>query len=46
MKNKIQIIIAVMYLICPLIQAQDSEFKDTPWFSGMPNFQIYDADRN
>lgn len=44
MKNKIQIIIAVMYLICPLIQAQDSEFKDTPWFSGMPNFQIYDAE--
>ncbi|MCI0473550.1 MAG: OmpA family protein, partial [Ignavibacteria bacterium] len=23
--------------------AQDSEFKDTPYFSGMPNYSIYDA---
>ena len=26
-----------------MVSAQDSEFKDTPWFSGMPNFSIYDA---
>lgn len=27
------------------IQAQDeSEFKDTPWFSGMPNYTIYDGE--
>jgi len=26
------------------VQAQESEFKDTPWFSGMPNFTIYDAE--
>jgi OmpA-OmpF porin, OOP family len=26
------------------ISAQDSEYKDTPYFSGMPNFTIYDAE--
>jgi OOP family OmpA-OmpF porin len=26
------------------LQAQDSEFKDTQWFSGMPSFMIYDAE--
>jgi len=26
------------------LQAQESEFKDTPYFSGMPNFIIYDAE--
>jgi OOP family OmpA-OmpF porin len=26
------------------VKAQESEFKDTPWFSGMPNFFIYDAE--
>jgi outer membrane protein OmpA-like peptidoglycan-associated protein len=26
------------------LQAQESEFKDTPYFSGMPNFTIYDAE--
>jgi outer membrane protein OmpA-like peptidoglycan-associated protein len=25
------------------VQAQDSEYKDTPWFSGMPNYMVYDA---
>jgi len=27
-----------------MVSAQESEFKDTPWFSGMPNFTIYDAE--
>jgi outer membrane protein OmpA-like peptidoglycan-associated protein len=37
---------ALLILVSPtaLIQAQDSEYKDTPWFSGMPNFEIYDAE--
>jgi outer membrane protein OmpA-like peptidoglycan-associated protein len=27
------------------VQAQDEpEFKDTPWFSGMPNYSIYDGE--
>jgi outer membrane protein OmpA-like peptidoglycan-associated protein len=26
------------------LQAQESEFKDTPWFSGMPSYMIYDAE--
>lgn len=25
-------------------KAQESEFKDTPWFSGMPSYYIYDAE--
>lgn len=45
MKNKVRIIVAFLVLVSPttLVQAQESEFKDTPWFSGMPNFTIYDA---
>jgi outer membrane protein OmpA-like peptidoglycan-associated protein len=26
------------------VQAQESEYKDTPWFSGMPNYEIYDGE--
>ena len=44
MKNKVLILVAVMLIVFPSIQAQESEFKDTPWFSGMPNFMIYDAE--
>ena len=43
MKTNVRLCIIVYFLVCPVIQAQDSEFKDTPWFSGMPNFTIYDA---
>jgi outer membrane protein OmpA-like peptidoglycan-associated protein len=43
MNTKILISVAVLLLMSPLLRAQDSEFKDTPWFSGMPNFTIYDA---
>ncbi|HSN49969.1 MAG TPA: OmpA family protein [Bacteroidales bacterium] len=44
MKTNVRLSIIVYFLICPVIQAQDSEFKDTPWFSGMPDFMIYDAE--
>jgi outer membrane protein OmpA-like peptidoglycan-associated protein len=44
MKANVQLFIIVLLLVSPVIQAQDSEFKDTPYFSGMPNFMIYDAE--
>ncbi len=47
MRNKLWILLSVI-LLFPFVvkvQAQDeSEFKDTPWFSGMPNYSIYDAE--
>jgi len=48
MKNKLRIIVSLLLLVPPMaltmVSAQESEFKDTPWFSGMPNFTIYDAE--
>ena len=48
MKNKLRIIVSFLLLALPMaltmVSAQESEFKDTPWFSGMPNFTIYDAE--
>jgi OmpA-OmpF porin, OOP family len=44
MKNKVLIPAAVLLFVFPIIQAQESEFKDTPYFSGMPSFTIYDAE--
>jgi outer membrane protein OmpA-like peptidoglycan-associated protein len=44
MKTNVRLSIIVYFLVCPVIQAQDSDFKDTPWFSGMPDFMIYDAE--
>jgi outer membrane protein OmpA-like peptidoglycan-associated protein len=45
MKNSYGILILALLLFTAKgqVQAQDSEFKDTPYFSGMPNFTIYDA---
>ena len=43
MQNKIQVLVAALLFVFPALSAQDSEYKDTPWFSGMPNFTIYDA---
>jgi outer membrane protein OmpA-like peptidoglycan-associated protein len=48
MKNKLWIFVFVLLLV-PAIgqvkaQDQESEYKDTPYFSGMPNFFIYDAE--
>ena len=46
MKNKFWVLLSVI-LFVPFtvkVHAQDeSEFKDTPWFSGMPNYSIYDG---
>jgi len=44
MKNKLWIFSIVLSLVPAAAQAQESEFKDTPWFSGMPNYMIYDAE--
>jgi outer membrane protein OmpA-like peptidoglycan-associated protein len=46
MKNKVRIIVAFLLLVFPivLVQGQESGVKDTPWFSGMPNFIIYDGE--
>jgi len=44
MKNKIRIIFAIFLLESPILYPQEIEYKDTPWFSGMPNFTIYDAE--
>jgi outer membrane protein OmpA-like peptidoglycan-associated protein len=44
MKTNVQLFIIVFLLVSPVIQAQEPEFKDTPYFSGMPNYEIYDAE--
>jgi OmpA-OmpF porin, OOP family len=44
MKARINFWIVVLMFVYPVVQAQDTEFKDTPYFSGMPNFIIYDAE--
>lgn len=46
MKEKLWISIFVLLPVLGTvqIQAQEPEYKDTPWFSGMPNFIIYDAE--
>ncbi len=46
MKNKARILALILLLVPAAVrlQAQESEFKDTPWFSGMPSYLIYDAE--
>lgn len=44
MKAKIKLFIVVLMFVFPVLQAQDSEFKDTPYFTGMPNYYIYSAE--
>lgn len=44
MKISVQLFIIVFFLVHQLIQAQEPGFKDTPYFSGMPNYQIYDVE--
>jgi OmpA-OmpF porin, OOP family len=48
MENTVRMFIAALILVSPpalvRVQAQESEYKDTPWFSGMPNFTIYDSE--
>jgi outer membrane protein OmpA-like peptidoglycan-associated protein len=43
MKHTLLIFIVDLLLFSSLVKAQDSEFKDTPYFSGMPNYKIVDA---
>jgi OmpA-OmpF porin, OOP family len=44
MKNKLWLLVVALFFVPAVIQAQESEYKDTPWFSGMPNFYIYAAE--
>jgi OOP family OmpA-OmpF porin len=45
MKNSLWITVVILFLFPVANQAQDEEeFNDTPWFSGMPNYYIYDAE--
>ncbi len=48
MKSKfcVLIVACLMAAATAQVQAQDeeSEYKDTPWFSGMPNYMIYSAE--
>jgi OOP family OmpA-OmpF porin len=45
MKTNLKLFIIVFLLLAysARVNAQDSEYKDTPWFSGMPNYFVYDA---
>jgi len=36
--------IVIQFSMVATIHAQESEYKDTPWFSGMPNYMVYDAE--
>ncbi len=43
MKMTIAVLLMGLAMFTAASNAQDSEFKDTPYFSGMPNYSIYDA---
>lgn len=43
MKNTLCKFIVGLLLFFTIVKAQDSEFKDTPYFSGMPSYKINDA---
>jgi len=44
MKNKVWLFIVLLPFITNTVKAQESEFQDTPWFSGMPNYMICEAE--
>jgi OOP family OmpA-OmpF porin len=46
MKSKLCVLVVacLMAAATAQVQAQDEEYKDTPYFSGMPNYMIYDAE--
>jgi len=48
MKSKLQKFFVILIIVSQpalfQVKAQESEFKDTPWFTGMPSFYIYDAE--
>ncbi len=44
---KTKLLLSIFFLTMSFasqIQAQDAELKDTPYFSGMPNYTIYDGE--
>jgi OOP family OmpA-OmpF porin len=43
MKDNLWIFIFLLLLVPSAVKAQETEYKDTPWFSGMPNYSIYDG---
>ena len=49
MKTKmyfLRLVVIAVTIILPAqminIQAQESEYKDTPWFSGMPDYLLFE----
>jgi len=46
MKTRLHILGIVLLSLLPVAQtkAQDSEYKDTPWFTSMPGYVLYDAE--
>jgi OmpA-OmpF porin, OOP family len=44
MKNQLWTFVFILLLAPCSLHAQETEYKDTPWFSGMPNFIIYDTE--
>lgn len=46
MKTRVGLACFVSLLLLPVthVQGQDSEYEDTPWFSGMPSYLVYDAE--
>jgi outer membrane protein OmpA-like peptidoglycan-associated protein len=43
MKNTLLMFIVSLLLFSQIVKGQDTEFTDTPYFSGMPNYKIIDA---
>jgi OOP family OmpA-OmpF porin len=46
MKNRVWILAGILLLVSAAVQAQaqEPELKDTPWFSGMPNYLVSDGE--
>jgi OmpA-OmpF porin, OOP family len=43
MKYMVFLAFVVLLVFCMVVRAQDDQFKDTPYLSGMPNYKIIDA---
>ncbi len=44
MKTRVLFFILALILVNTVVRSQESELKDTPYFSGMPNYIIYDGE--
>jgi OmpA-OmpF porin, OOP family len=44
MKAQIKFSFILLFLMPQLLHSQESEYKDTPYFTGLPSFYIYDAE--